>query len=93
MVIITLIFNDARFTKIKKKKKLTIVWVLYYVYLRIFMTYSTSCGPGSSVGKATDYGLDGPRSNPGGDGILGPSRPALRPTQPPVQWVPGLSWG
>jgi len=25
------------------------------------------CGPGSSVGIATDYGLDGPGSNPGGD--------------------------
>ena len=24
------------------------------------------CGPGSSVGIATDYGLDGPGSNPGG---------------------------
>jgi len=24
-------------------------------------------GPGSSVGVATDYGLDGPGSNPGGD--------------------------
>jgi len=48
---------------------------------------------GSSVGIATDYGLDGPGSNPGGDEIFRPSRPALWPTQPPVQWIPGLSWG
>ena len=51
------------------------------------------CGPGSSVGIATDYGLDGPGSNPGGDEIFRLSRPALGPTQPPVQWVPRLSGG
>jgi len=41
-------------------------------------------GPGSSVGIATDYGLDGPGSNSGGDEIFRQPRPTLEPTQPPV---------
>jgi len=47
----------------------------------------------SSVGIATDYGMERPESNPGGDEIFRPSKPALRPTQPPVKLVLGLSWG
>ena len=44
----------------------------------------------SSVGIATDYGLDGPGSNPGGDEIFRPSRQALGPggkVRPGVQLI------
>jgi len=44
-------------------------------------------GPGSSVGISTDYGLDGPGSNSGGDEIFRPSKPILGLTQPPVQSI------
>ena len=47
--------------------------------------YTFRCGPGSSVGRATDYRLDGPGSNPGADEVFRPSRPALGATQPPEQ--------
>ena len=54
---------------------------LYYKLCKLYII----CGPGSSVGIATEYGLDGPGSNPGGDEIFRPSRPALGLTQPPVK--------
>jgi len=54
--------------------------------------YTKIKGRDSSVGIATSYGLDGPgiesrwrRSS------QNQSRPALRATQPPIQWVPCLS--
>jgi len=59
----------------------------------MYVVLSTLCGPGSSVGIATFYGLNGPGSNPDGDEIFRPSRPALGSIQPPVKWVPGLSRG
>jgi len=62
----------------------------YYYYYYYLLTYLL-CGPSSSVGVVSDYGLDGPGSNPGGDEIFRPSRLARGATQPPVKWVPGLS--
>jgi hypothetical protein len=49
---------------------------------------------GSSVSIVSDYALDDWGSIPGGGQRIFPpssvSRPALRPTQPPVQWVLGV---
>ena len=61
-------------------------YVIFYCYTII------SCEPGSVVGIATSYGLDGSgiESRCGRD-FPHLSSPALGLTQPPVQWVPGLS--
>ena len=51
-------------------------------------------GRDSSLGKATRYGLDGPGiETRWRRDIPHPSRLALGPTQPTIQWVTGLSWG
>ena len=67
------------------KNRITLMkvrWIVRYI------------GRDSSVGIATRYGLDAPRSGPGcGRDIPEPSTPALGPTQPYIKWVPGLSLG
>ena len=50
-------------------------------------------GLGSSVGIATDYGLDSQGIESQWGEVFCLSRPALGPTQSPVQWAPGLSRG
>jgi hypothetical protein len=65
-----------------------------YIWIHRIYTYvhTRTRGPGSSVGIATDYGLDDPgiESHWGRDFS---HTSALWPTQLPVQWVPSLSRG
>jgi len=83
---------DHTAASVKRLRPILCVCVCVYIYICIYIRIYIR-GPGSSVSIVTDYRLDGPRSNPGGDEIFRSSRPVLGPTQPPVQWVPGLSRG
>jgi hypothetical protein len=62
--------------------------------MQVFSMLQQVVGRDSVVGLATRYGLGGPgiESRWGRD-FQQPSRPVLGPTQPPVKWVPGHSWG
>jgi hypothetical protein len=73
-------------------------WLKHVTYIRSKWISEHLCcnirSRDSSVGIATRYGLEGPgiESHWRRD-IPHLSRPALGPTQPPVQWVLGLSRG
>jgi len=57
-------------------------------YKENLQTFVRVCGPGNVVDIATGYGLKVRESNPGGGEIFPRlSRPALGPTQLPVQWI------
>ena len=63
-----------------------------YAFLLFIIRTTRPVGRDSAVAIATRYGLDGPWIESWwGQDFPHPSRPALGPTQPPVQWVPGLS--
>ena len=75
-------------------KLLTIYFQYNIESVYFFYSNPVFMGRDSSVGIANRYGLDGPgiESRWGRD-FLHPSRPAVGHTQPPIQWVPGLSRG
>ena len=89
-----------RYDQIYVMFHLVILLALPQVFLPFFRHHEEpyciryQSGRDSSVSIATRYGLDGPgiESRWGRD-FPHPSTPALGPTQPPVQWVPGLSRG
>jgi hypothetical protein len=70
------------------------VSLLYSNLILNHVTEITSSYMGSAVGIATGYRLDSPKiESRWRQDVSHLSIPALGPTQTPVQWVPGLSWG
>jgi hypothetical protein len=69
---------------------------LYYYFFRIYVTINTYGEPGSSVSMVSGYALDDRtievRSLVGQriSSLTSVYRPALGPTQPPVQLIPGV---
>ena len=58
---VNILYSPRRFAPVRAACVCT-SWY-FYVYRSLTVYYShvtTNCGPGSSVGIATDYGLDGP---------------------------------
>ena len=80
--------------------QLVYIYHVYYILhshsinVTFFLTYTEGGGRDSVVVIATVFGLQSVGSNPGAGRAISPTpREAIGPTQPPLQWVPGVSRG
>jgi len=62
-----------------------LLFYLIVIFLLVYLLFERFYLSTVNLFIATDYGLDGPGSNPGGDEIFRPSSPVLSSTQPPVK--------
>ena len=68
------------------------IYTYIYIYIYIYVCVCVGGGPGTVDGIATRYGLDGPEDRiPVGTSSPAPIQIGPGATQPPMQWVPGLS--
>ena len=86
---------DQEGNKLQRQKILMFMYPIYNHNWRNSNTiYTYNSGPGSVVGIATAYGLEGPEiESRWGRDFPHLSKPDLRPTQPSVKCAPGLSRG
>jgi hypothetical protein len=88
------VLTTDEWKKPNPKAFICVVIIIIYVCYLILFCWILGGSRDSSVGIATGYGLDGRgvgvRVTVGSRIFSTSSRPALRPTQPPIQWVPAV---
>jgi len=88
-------FLELSYTCDSKSNWISAAVTTRIVFVRKFLSVIVgNVARDNSTRIATRYGLDGPGIESRWErDFTHPPRPALEPTQPPIQWVPGLSWG
>jgi hypothetical protein len=86
--------RHRQYAQIKEEKHITDIQEEGPIICQFLSVHAQREGRDSSASIATRYGMDGTgNESRWRRDFSHPSRPALGPTQPPIQWVPGLSRG